>query len=132
MNHEEAEESVGALVDDLRFLMGSRPHTAWPDMAEAAIEHHTPFIAEELLSWQQRRLQRAAHLALEGLAVSNAEQIRAGILDIRTIESVLTSDGEEPLAPERPGSAINPNETIHLDAPIIDLDLEARIRRATR
>lgn len=102
MNQEEAQESVDVLVDDLKFIMGVRPHTEWPAMAEAALEHHDPLIEDRLLTWQSRRLQRAAHLSLRGLVNGDAEQIRAGFLDIRTIESL--SDAPPPSAPTPPAA----------------------------
>lgn len=100
MNEQEANESVDALIDDLKFIMGSRPHTDWPSLAKQAIAYHDPRIEDRLLDWQHRRLQRAAHLALFGLAEGDAERIRAGVLDVRTIESL--ADAPPPSAPEPP------------------------------
>ncbi len=120
MNSEEAQASVDALIEDLRYLMGIRPHTEWPGMADAAIEHHTPLIPEHLLTWQYRRLQRAAHLTLEGLSTSNAEQIRAGITDIRTIENLEHSP--PPVMPKPPApstdSDVDLDLTINADSAI--------------
>lgn len=105
MNQEEAQESVDVLIDDLKFIMGVRPHTDWPAMAEAALEHHDPLIEDRLLTWQSRRLQRAAHLSLRGLVAGDAEQIRAGFVDIRTIESL--RDAPPPSAPEPPAAPLD-------------------------
>ena len=91
MNSAEARVSVQALIDDLRYIMGTRPHTGWPAMAEAALEHHRPMIADELLEPAMRDLQQAGHKALEGLVVSDAEVIRAAITEIRRVETGQTA-----------------------------------------
>ena len=124
MNDEEARASVDALIEDLRYLMGIRPHTEWPGMADAAIEHHHPRISDHLLSWQYRRLQRAAHLVLEGLSTSNAEQIRAGIIDIRTIENLEHSPTPVmPKPPVREQAPPMPDEPAGRPTLEVDLDL---------
>ena len=126
MNEEEAQASVDALIEDLRYLMGTRPHTEWPGMADAAIDYHQPRIGDHLLSWQYRRLQRAAHLALEGLSTSNAEQLRAGIIDIRTIESL--EDSPTPVMPTPPTrDQLPPVSGEKTHRPTIDVDLDLTI-----
>ena len=87
MTPAEARVSVQSLIDDLRHIMGTRPHTGWPAMAEAALGHHRPMIAEDLLEPNMRDLQKAGHQALEGLVVSDAEAIRAAITEIRRVET---------------------------------------------
>lgn len=99
MNQGEAAESVDALLGDLKFIMGTRPHTGWPEMATAALEHHDPMIPEHLLEWQTRRFQRAALLTLRGLAASDADIIRSGILDILAIERMAMAPTPPPVAP---------------------------------
>lgn len=122
MNEQEANESVDALVDDLKFIMGSRPHTDWPTMAKEAIAYHDPRIEDRLLDWQHRRLQRAAHLALFGLAEADPERIRSGVLDIRTIESL--ADTPPPSAPEPPAAP-----TEETPSPVADPGRTQAVRR---
>ena len=122
MNSEEAQASVDALIEDLRYLMGTRPHTEWPGMADAALDYHDPLIPEHLLSWQYRRLQRAAHLALKGLSVGNVEQIRAGVTDIRTIENLEDSPTTVMPTPPNRGekSEVDLDLTVSSDPPITE------------
>jgi hypothetical protein len=87
MTPTEACASVQALIDDLRYIMGTRPHTGWPTMASAALEHHRPEIAETLLDEAHRGLQTAGQRALRGLVASDAQEIRSAILEIRRIET---------------------------------------------
>lgn len=87
MTEEEAAESVEALVGDVRHIMSTRPHTDWPMMAVAALEHHDPPISEGLLGNSDRRRQRASFEILRGLRDSRASQVREGILALRLAES---------------------------------------------
>ncbi len=87
----EAMLSVNALIEDLRHIMGTRPHTGWPPMAEAALKHHQPLIEDALLDENHRMLQTAGHRALRGLVSSDADEIRAAITEIRRIESTVGS-----------------------------------------
>lgn len=89
MTPAEARASVQALIDDLRYIMGTRPHTDWPAMAAAALEHHQPLISDTLLDGFTCGLQRAGQRALRGLVASNAEEIRLAIVEIRGIEVAL-------------------------------------------
>lgn len=86
VTEEEAVESVDALVGDVRYIMSTRPHTNWPMMATAALEHHDPPIPERLLPQTDRRRQRAAFDILRGLRDSRAERIRTGILALKAAE----------------------------------------------
>ncbi|MDA3040385.1 MAG: hypothetical protein O3C27_12830 [Actinomycetota bacterium] len=87
MTPAEARVSAQSLNDDLRYIMGTRPHTGWPAMAEAALAHHRPMVADSLLEQDMRDLQNAGHQALEGLVVSDAEAISAAITEIRRVET---------------------------------------------
>lgn len=87
MTPTEAQLSVQAMIDDLRHIMGTRPHTGWPDMAGAALRHHRPPIDEALLDDDHRVLQEAGYQAFRGLVAGDADEIRKAILEIRRIET---------------------------------------------
>ncbi len=83
---DDARQSVAALLNDLRYVMGEMPAAEWPETAKAVLEHHYPTIDESLLTRDQASLQRWCRAVLDGLASSDADTIRAAILKVRQYE----------------------------------------------
>jgi len=84
-----ANGSVRALIADLRYIMGKEPADQWSTLASAALQHHSPPVADQHLALDFRRLQTAGREALTGLCQGSFEVIRCAVLEIREIESRL-------------------------------------------
>ncbi|MFT7599991.1 MAG: hypothetical protein ACI8TP_002929 [Acidimicrobiales bacterium] len=96
-----SKSAVAALCADLRHIMSTRPHTDWPSMAKAVLDHYAQPVDPLLLDQRDKRIQDAAWATLEGLVAGSFQEIQAGIIDLRTNESTAVESecpGEAPAA----------------------------------
>lgn len=71
-----SEESVEALIGDVRHVVENTEPTEWADIAAAVLEHHTPPIDETLLSMKSERLQHWCRELLQAMVVTDKDAIR--------------------------------------------------------
>ena len=78
-----SEESVEALLGDLRYVVDKCDADEWPVLAAEVLKHHTPPIDEELLSQRSRKLQLACRTMLEAMHGTDEEAVRTAAKELR-------------------------------------------------
>lgn len=81
--------SVKALIADLRYIMAKAEAVRWPSLASAALEHHSPSVPDDQLSYDMRELQTYGRAALSGICQSDFDAIRDAIIELRAAEARL-------------------------------------------
>lgn len=84
-----AELSVIALLNDLRFVVGRLQPEEWPHNAQAVLDHHEPPIADVELPAGYQGLQSACRATLMALLADDYAQAKSSIADIRRFEGWL-------------------------------------------
>ena len=84
-----ASGSVKALIADLRFIMANEEAIRWPSLASAALEHHSPRVPDDQLSYDMRQLQTYGRAALGGICKSDFDAIHDAVIELRAVEARL-------------------------------------------
>ncbi len=81
--HAISEESVEALLGDLRYVVDKCDAEEWRVLAGEVLKHHSPPIDEELLTERSIKLQRACRTMLEAMLGSDEDAVRTAARDVR-------------------------------------------------
>ncbi len=78
-----SEESVEALLGDLRYVVDMCEAHEWRVLAAEVLKHHSPPIDEELLSAHFQRLQLACRTMLEAMLGTDEAAVRTAAQELR-------------------------------------------------
>ena len=78
-----SEESVEALLGDLRYVVDKCEAEEWRVLAAEVLKHHSPPIDAELLSERSQRLQRACRTMLEAMLGTDETAVRTAAQELR-------------------------------------------------
>jgi hypothetical protein len=78
-----SEESVEALLGDLRYVVDNCDADEWALLATEVLKHHSPPIDDELLSERCRELQQACRTMLEAMRGTDEDAVRTAAMAVK-------------------------------------------------